>query len=221
MQLILLGPPGSGKGTLAGDLARQYQIPHISTGDIFRQNIQAGTPLGQQASQYLSTGALVPDELTIALIEDRLGQSDCAGGFLLDGFPRTLPQAEALDRIMQHLNKSLTAVINLQVSDETIISRLSGRRLCSGCGRGYNLKSIPPRQEGICDVCGQSLIQRADDQAETVLKRLATYARQTEPLISHYRARRQLIDIDNEGSISACSAAVSRSLANWAELQGL
>jgi adenylate kinase len=203
VQIVLLGPPGSGKGTLAADLAGIYKIPHISTGDIFRQNIKANTPLGQEANSFINKGALVPDALTIALVADRLDQADCAGGFLLDGFPRTLPQGEALNELLIQRKQPLTAVINMVVSEETILHRLSDRRVCSNCGRGYNLTSIPSQVAGICDVCGGTLIQRDDDKPETVLNRLRTYYAQTEPLIGFYRATGLLVDVNNEGEIGA------------------
>jgi adenylate kinase len=221
MQLILLGPPGSGKGTLATDLVELYQIPHISTGDIFRMNIAGKTALGCEVEAWIKRGALVPDELTIAMVKDRLDQEDCARGFLLDGFPRTIPQAEALQVMPAVRRLPLDAVINLQVSDETILHRLSGRRHCAGCGRNYNIISLPPESPGICDDCGKPLVQRADDHEETIIKRLQTYKRQTEPLIEHYRKQHLLIDIDNEGSIQACFASVKDKLAGWPSGAGL
>jgi adenylate kinase len=221
MQLILLGPPGSGKGTLATDLVGLYQIPHISTGDIFRKNIAGKTALGCEVEAYIKRGALVPDELTIAMVKDRLDQEDCAGGYLLDGFPRTIPQAEALMAMPAVRRLPLDAVINLQVSDETILRRLSGRRHCAGCGRNYNIISLPPETPGICDDCGKPLVQRADDREETIIKRLQTYKQQTEPLIEHYRKQHLLIDIDNEGSIQACFTSVKDKLAGWPSGAGL
>jgi adenylate kinase len=203
MQIVLLGPPGSGKGTLADDLAEIYKIPHISTGEIFRQNIKANTPLGQEANRFISQGGLVPDTLTIALVADRLDQADCANGFLLDGFPRTLPQGEALSEQLSQRKQPLTAVLNMVVSEATILRRLSDRRVCSGCGKGYNLSSIPSRVPGICDDCGGTLIQRDDDKPETILNRLRTYYAQTEPLIGFYRAMGLLVDVNNEGEIGA------------------
>jgi len=203
VQIVLLGPPGSGKGTMAEELTTSYKIPHISTGDIFRQNMRDNTPLGQQANSYISKGALVPDELTIALVADRLSQPDCAAGFLLDGFPRTLPQAEALHELLQTRGQPLDAVLNMVVSEETILHRLSDRRVCPKCGRGYNLTSIPSRVPGICDDCGSKLIQRDDDRPETILNRLKTYYAQTEPLIGYYRAKGLLVDVNNEGAIGA------------------
>ncbi|MDW7659179.1 MAG: adenylate kinase [Bacillota bacterium] len=221
MQLILLGPPGSGKGTLAKDLAELYQVPHISTGDIFRKNIAGKTELGCEVETFIKRGALVPDELTIAMVSDRLDQEDCAKGFLLDGFPRTIPQAEALQTMPPVRRLPIVAVINLQVGDATILRRLSGRRHCSGCGRSYNIVSIPPKTPGICDACGEPLVQRADDREETIIKRLQTYKQQTEPLISYYRKQQLLIDIDNEGSIQACFESVRDKLSDWPARTGL
>ena len=212
MQLILLGPPGSGKGTLAADLEQLYEIPHISTGDIFRRNIREKTALGQEAETYMNRGALVPDELTIAMVDDRLKQDDCKHGFLLDGFPRTIVQADALARLSALQDKPLTAVLNLIVRDETILKRLSGRRMCPRCGRGYNIHSQKPSVTGICDDCQVTLVQRADDKEETILKRLQTYKEQTEPLIAYYRERGLLIDADNEGTIEACFQTVRQLL---------
>lgn len=212
MQLILLGPPGSGKGTLAADLEQLYEIPHISTGDIFRRNIREKTALGQEAETYIDSGALVPDALTITMVADRLEQDDCKRGFLLDGFPRTIVQADALARLNALQDRPLTAVLNLIVRDETILKRLSGRRMCPRCGRGYNIHSQKPRAAGICDDCQVTLVQRADDKEETILKRLQTYKEQTEPLIAYYRERGLLIDADNEGTIEACFQTVRQLL---------
>jgi adenylate kinase len=219
MQLILLGPPGSGKGTLAVDLASDYKIPHISTGDIFRQNIRDNTPLGQEASAYIKGGALVPDTLTIALVADRLDHPDCRDGFLLDGFPRTEAQAQALTGLLAERRLPLTAALNLVVADDVILRRLSGRRLCKTCGRGYNIHTIPSRVPGICDACGGPLIQREDDNPETIQQRLRTYYLQTEPLIGYYRDQGVLIDINNEGSIESCMAAARKALDAWLSCQ--
>jgi adenylate kinase len=208
MQLILLGPPGSGKGTLADDLSDLYRIPHISTGDLFRDHIKKETKLGIEVKPFLQSGMLVPDSITIAMVEDRLSRPDSKRGYLLDGFPRTVPQAEALDQMKTIKDRPITAVINLMVRDETILRRLSNRRLCSKCGRGYNLVSMPPERDETCDECGGQLIQREDDRPETIKKRLLTYKKQTKPLIAFYRDRDLLVDIDNEGSIEACFIAV-------------
>ncbi len=212
MRLILLGAPGSGKGTMAADLVREFAIPHISTGDIFRQNIKDGTPLGRQADQYLQQGALVPDELTIAMVADRLKQADCQRGFLLDGFPRTVAQAEALDELLQKQNLRLDAVVELVVADESILERLSARRVCSACGRTYNLVSLPPREEGVCDACGGQLYQREDDRPETIRQRLANYYAQTQPLSEYYAVRGLLVRINNEGEVGSALPQVLEAL---------
>lgn len=203
MHLILLGPPGSGKGTLAAELLLKYEIPHISTGDIFRRNIREKTVLGQRADNYLSTGALVPDDVTIDMVADRLSQPDCENGFLLDGFPRTLVQAQALADMPEIVRHPIDLAINVKVSDETILERLSNRRICSGCGRSYNLVSIPPRAPDRCDDCGQPLIQRVDDLPATIKQRLQTYHAQTEPLIEYYKSAGLLFEIDNEGPVGS------------------
>ena len=221
MQLILLGPPGSGKGTLAAELALLYQIPHISTGDIFRKHIAGKTALGSQVEDYIRRGALVPDTLTIAMVQDRLNEKDCAPGYLLDGFPRTIPQAEALAAMPAVRHQPLDVVINLLVSDTTILRRLSGRRHCSGCGRNYNTLSNPPIVPEVCDHCGQRLVQRPDDHAETVIRRLQTYRQQTQPLIEYYRNKGLLIDVDNEGSAQRCYETVRGRLADWPAKAGL
>jgi adenylate kinase len=208
MRLILLGAPGSGKGTMAADLEAKYQIPHISTGDIFRQNIKDMTPLGQEADQYIKQGALVPDAVTIAMVAKRLEQEDCQSGFLLDGFPRTVPQAEALAEILEKSGLTLNAVVELQLSDESILERLTGRRICSSCGRSYNMDSAKPAQEGICDVCGGSLYQRDDDKEETIRKRLSHYYQQTLPLSDYYQQKNLLIRVSNEGAVGSSLSAV-------------
>ncbi len=209
MQLVLLGPPGSGKGTLAVDLIRLYHLPYISTGDIFRKNIKEKTPLGNQAAQYLSSGGLVPDEVTIAMVADYLAQPACAVGFMLDGFPRTINQAEALTAILETMNKPLSKVINLDASQETILVRLAGRRVCSKCSRVYNVNTMPSKIEGVCDTCGGQVIQRNDDHVETVLNRLETYRLQTEPLIEYYSKLGVLVTIDSNKSIEQILPAVT------------
>jgi adenylate kinase len=199
MQLVLLGAPGSGKGTLAADLKNIYNIPHISTGDIFRKNISEKTDLGLKANDYISQGQLVPDDITIDMVADRLAEADCVNGFLLDGFPRTIPQADALTDIIARLDRSLTAVINVTISDEIVLRRLTNRRVCSNCGLSYNLISLPPKQEGICDKCGGEIIQRDDDSEATIKNRLATYHKQTQPLVECYRKLGLIFDVSNEG----------------------
>ena len=199
MQLVLLGAPGSGKGTLAADLKNIYNIPHISTGDIFRKNISDNTELGSKANEYISKGQLVPDDITIDMVAERLSEPDCVNGFLLDGFPRTIPQADALADIMKGLDRDITAVINVTISDELVLRRLTNRRVCSKCGFSYNLISLPPKKDGICDKCGGEVIQREDDSEDTIRNRLATYHKQTQPLVEYYRDLGLIFDVSNEG----------------------
>lgn len=196
MKIIMLGAPGAGKGTQAKKLAAKYGIPHISTGDIFRANIKNGTELGKKAKVYMDQGLLVPDELVVDLIMDRFKEPDCEKGYVLDGFPRTIPQAEALDRALAENNDSIEYAIDVDVSDEAIIRRMSGRRACVTCGATYHIVNIPPKQEGICDVCGGKLILRDDDKPETVEKRLKVYHEQTQPLIEYYKAKGILRSVD-------------------------
>lgn len=186
MKIIMLGAPGAGKGTQAKQIADKYSIPHISTGDIFRANIKNGTELGKKAKQYMDQGALVPDELTCDLVMDRIQQDDCKNGFVLDGFPRTIPQAEALDAALGKINEKMDYAIDVDVPDENIIHRMGGRRACVGCGATYHLEYAPTKVEGICDACGKELILRDDDKPETVKKRLDVYHKQTQPLIDYY-----------------------------------
>jgi adenylate kinase len=185
--VVLLGAPGAGKGTQAERIVAEFGLPHVSTGEILRAAVAAGTPLGSEAQQYMQAGELVPDEVVIGIIRERLAEPDAARGFLLDGFPRTLEQAAALDQMLAAAGRRLTHVILLDVPQDELIERLSGRRLCRDCGKGYHVKFDPPRQEGICDACGGELYQRADDNEETVRNRLVVYAEQTEPLIDYYR----------------------------------
>ena len=186
MKIIMLGAPGAGKGTQAKKIAEKYGIPHISTGDIFRANIKNGTELGKKAKTYMDQGALVPDELTCDLVVDRIQQPDCANGYVLDGFPRTIPQAECLTTALDKLGQKMDYAINVDVPDENIIHRMGGRRACVGCGATYHLEYAPTKVEGICDVCGKELILRDDDKPETVKKRLDVYHEQTQPLIDYY-----------------------------------
>ena len=192
MNLILLGPPGAGKGTQAVKIVEKYNIPHISTGDIFRENIKKGTELGKKAQEYMNKGELVPDDLVVEIACSRLLEDDCKEGFLLDGFPRTIPQAEALD----NMGVEIQHVINIDISDEKIINRMSGRRACLNCGATYHIVSIPPKKEGICDVCGSELVLRDDDKPETVKNRLKVYHDQTQPLIDFYEAKGVLRTVD-------------------------
>ena len=186
MKIIMLGAPGAGKGTQAKMLAEKYNIPHISTGDIFRANIKEGTDLGKKAKEYMDKGLLVPDELVVDLVMDRFKADDCKNGYILDGFPRTIPQAEALDSALAAVGEKMDYAINVEVPDENIVNRMSGRRACVGCGATYHIKYNPTKVEGICDVCGKELILRDDDKPETVLNRLKVYHDQTQPLIDYY-----------------------------------
>ena len=186
MKIIMLGAPGAGKGTQAKKIAAKYSIPHISTGDIFRANIKNGTELGNKAKGYMDKGLLVPDELTVDLVVDRIGQDDCANGYVLDGFPRTIPQAEALTNALNELGAKIDYAIDVDVPDENIVNRMSGRRACVDCGATYHLKYAPVKTEGVCDTCGGGLILRDDDKPETVQNRLTVYHDQTQPLIEYY-----------------------------------
>lgn len=196
MNIILLGPPGAGKGTQAKMLVNEFGLPHISTGDMFRAAIKQGTEVGLKAKAIMDAGQLVPDEITIDIVQARLGQSDCVSGFLLDGFPRTVPQAQALDRILERFGCSLDAAVNIDVDNETIITRMAGRRICRQCGASYHLEFNPPRETGKCDQCGGELYQRSDDSEETVANRLKVYTQQTEPLLTYYQKQGLVINID-------------------------
>jgi adenylate kinase len=202
MKLILLGPPGAGKGTQAKMLTEKYTIPQISTGDILRAAVKDGTPMGQKAKEYMNAGGLVPDEVVVGIVKDRLQEKDCVHGFILDGFPRTVAQADALQASLRDMGKELDHVISLEVDAEALVERLTGRRTCKECGRGYHVKFEPSRETGICDACGGALFQRDDDQEETIRKRLQVYADQTAPLISYYRDAGVLMQLDGMQPIS-------------------
>ena len=201
MRLILLGPPGAGKGTQAAGIVEKYQIPHISTGDIFRKNIKEGTDLGKKAKEYIDQGLLVPDELTVGLVTDRITQADCENGFMLDGFPRNVSQAEQLDAFLKENNIELSNVINIEVDKNILVSRAVGRRICKSCGATYHVEFNPPKIEGVCNVCQGELYQRADDNEETVSKRIQVYLDETRPLADYYAKVGILSNINGQQSI--------------------
>lgn len=188
---IFLGPPGAGKGSLAVKVAEDYKIPHISTGDIFRANIKAQTPLGVKVKAIIDSGSLVSDELTFELVKDRLAQDDCKNGYILDGFPRTIPQAEMLEKLVNDVK-----VVNFEIKDEIVIRRLSTRRVCKACGANFNVLTLPPKVEGVCDKCGGELYQRDDDKQESILHRMDVYREQTEPLINFYKEKGKITNLD-------------------------
>ena len=196
MKIIMLGAPGAGKGTQAKKIAEKYDIPHISTGDIFRANIKEGTELGKKAKTYMDQGLLVPDELVVDLVVDRLQKDDCKKGYILDGFPRTIPQAESLTEALNKIHEKMDFAIDVEVPDENIVTRMGGRRACVGCGATYHIVFNPTKKEGICDTCGEALILRDDDKPETVQKRLDVYHAQTQPLIDYYKNSGILKEVD-------------------------
>lgn len=200
MKLILLGPPGAGKGTQAHKLIQKYQIPQISTGDILRQAVKDGTEMGKEAKAYMDRGDLVPDDVILGIVKDRIQAEDCQNGYIFDGFPRTVPQAEGLDALLQQLNTHLDAVISIEVPDDEVVTRLSGRRTCKNCGALYHVVYNPPQQEGICDKCGGELYQRDDDNETTIRQRLAVYHEQTEPLIDYYSSQDLVKKIPGSGT---------------------
>ncbi len=208
MKIIMLGAPGAGKGTQAKKIAEKYQIPHISTGDIFRANIKNGTELGKKAKTYMDQGLLVPDELVVVLVVDRVGQEDCTKGYVLDGFPRTIPQAEALDKALAELGQKMDFAVDVEVPDENIINRMSGRRACVGCGATYHLVYAPTKMENVCDNCGGELVLRDDDKPETVKKRLDVYHEQTQPLIEYYTNSGILKTVDGTADIGDVFAEI-------------
>lgn len=213
MKIIMLGAPGAGKGTQAQMIAKEKGIPHISTGDIFRANIKEGTDLGKEAKTYMDQGKLVPDELTVRILLDRVSKEDCKNGYVLDGFPRTIPQANVLDEELKKLDDAVDFAINVDVPDENIVNRMSGRRACPKCGATYHLKHVPPKKDGICDVCGEKLVQRDDDKPETVKKRLGVYHEQTQPLIEYYTDKGILKTVDGTVDPKDVFAAINDILA--------
>ena len=213
MKLILLGPPGAGKGTQAKMLTDRFGIPQISTGDILRSAVKEGTPMGVKAKAFMDAGGLVPDEVVVGIVRERLQKSDCADGFILDGFPRTVAQADALKETLLQLGKSLDAVISLEVDVEALVERLTGRRTCKACGRGYHVKFDPPKVAGTCDLCGGVLIQRDDDKEETIRKRLEVYHQQTAPLVAYYRTDSLLTSVDGMREIDTVQQQILSALA--------
>ena len=209
MKIVMLGAPGAGKGTQAQKIAEKYGIPHISTGDIFRYNIKNGTELGMEAKQYMDRGQLVPDELTVRILLDRVSKEDCADGYVLDGFPRTIPQAEVLTDELNKRNDRIDYAVDVDVPDEAIVTRMSGRRACTNCGATYHIVYAAPKQEGICDVCGEKLVQRDDDKPETVANRLKVYHEQTQPLIDYYSGQGVLKTVDGTGSLEQVFADIT------------
>ncbi len=208
MRILLMGPPGAGKGTQAERISGYFKIPHIATVDIFREAIRSGTDLGRQAKSYLDAGELVPDAVTIGIVRERVQALDCKTGFLLDGFPRTIPQAEALEQLLDELSMKLDLVLNIKVSPAVLMERLTGRRICRQCGTSYHLVFNPPKQDGICDRCGGELYQRSDDTPETVSDRMRVYTNKTAPLLEFYRQRGLLRDVDGELGIDAVWDAI-------------
>jgi len=212
MRLILLGPPGAGKGTQAANIVNKYQLPHISTGDIFRANIKQGTDLGNRAKAFMDKGELVPDSLVVELVEDRLQQDDTKVGFMLDGFPRTLPQAEALDSVLANMGSTLNFVVNIVVDPSVLVERAVGRRICKDCGATYHIKFNPSKEEGVCDVCGGELYQRSDDNEKTVKNRIDVYTNETAPLVEYYKNSGKLVTIDGLQDIDKVFADIQVAL---------
>lgn len=202
MRCLIMGAPGAGKGTHADVIKKHFGIPHISTGEIFREAIASESEMGLLAKKFIDKGNLVPDDVTNAIVKERLKKADCLDGFLFDGYPRTIAQAEAFDQMLKELNIKLDVVINIDVSDDIIISRIINRRICPSCGRGYNIVSLKPKKEGVCDDCGTALYQRKDDNEETIKSRLEVYNKQTKPLIDYYAKQNLLLKVDGAGSIS-------------------
>lgn len=202
MRVVLVGPPGAGKGTQAEHIAKHYRIPNISTGDIFRANVAERTSLGEIAKSYMDEGELVPDDVTVAMVRDRLGYDDTDHGFLLDGFPRTVPQAESLGALLDELDVPLDVVLKITVDDDEVVRRLSGRRICRSCGRTFHVEFDPPNSEGVCDACGGDLYQRDDDKPETVRRRLQVYREQTKPLVEYYEDRGLLRRVAGTGEVT-------------------
>ena len=214
MRLVLLGPPGVGKGTQASAIVEKYNIPHISTGDIFRMNIKEGSDLGKEAKEYMDKGLLVPDDIVVSIVNDRLTEEDCKEGFLLDGFPRNINQAEILDKELSKMSIKLDKVLNIDADKEILIERVVGRRICKVCGKGYHIKFNPPKKDGVCDIDGGELFQREDDTRETVSTRIEVYEEQTQPLIDYYKEKGILININGAEPIDQVFENIVRALEN-------
>ena len=214
MKIVLLGPPGAGKGTQAKSISNKYSIPHISTGDIFRKNISENTPLGIEAKSYMDNGQLVPDEVTINMVKDRLQHDDCSNGYLLDGFPRTVVQADALNSFLIERGEQLDTALLIKVPNEFILERMTGRRVCPSCGASYHVKFNPPASEGKCDLCGSEVIQRKDDTVETVKERLDVYEKETQPLIDFYGEKQLLSSVDGTKAINEVFRGICEILGN-------
>lgn len=212
MEILLMGPPGAGKGTQAEVLTEKFNIPHISTGDMFRAAVKEGTPLGKKAKECMDKGALVPDEVTVGIVKERLAKDDCKKGFLLDGFPRTVEQADALKKILEELNLPNIRVLNINVPKEELVERAVGRRICKDCGKTYHLKFNPPKKDGVCDACGKELYQRADDTAETMNERISVYEASTKPLIDYYKSQGVYEEVDGKLAIDKVSDALIKLL---------
>ena len=212
MRLVLMGAPGAGKGTQADVMAKKLFVPHISTGDIFRAAMKAGTEMGKLAEQYISKGQLVPDEVTLGIVTDRLEEADCKDGFILDGFPRTIAQADGLQEYLASVNRPLDAVINIDVDLNSLVDRLTGRRVCRGCGASFHLMYNPPAKEGVCDECGGELYQRKDDSEDTIKNRLNVYVENSKPLIEYYAAKDLLMEVDGNQAINDVLTAIGKDL---------
>ncbi|MBX9877335.1 MAG: adenylate kinase [Candidatus Obscuribacterales bacterium] len=214
MQILFLGAPGAGKGTQCARLAKHLNLIHLSSGDLLRQAVKAGTPTGLAAKSYMDKGQLVPDEVLIAMFRDKLTQQECDRGFILDGFPRTVVQAEALDKLLEELNKNLTVVVNVQVNPNLLLERITGRRTCSNkeCGATYHVKFVPPKKENVCDLCSSELIQRSDDKEDVVAQRLSVYEKQTAPLINYYDKNLSLRTIDGDGEVEEIFADILKTI---------
>ena len=215
MKLIIMGPPGAGKGTQATLIKEEFKLAHISTGDMFRAAIKNSTPLGLEAKKFIDQGKLVPDSVTIGLVKERLQEADCKEGFMLDGFPRTIAQAEALDEILKELDMKLDAVLNIAVDSEVLVDRIVGRRVCKQCGAGYHVTNLKPKKEGICDVCGSELTQRKDDTKETVVTRLEVYTTQTKPLLDYYEKQNLVKEVNGLGDIDVIFGEIKKVLGGF------